>query len=164
MTRLPRAFRLDQSDASVFDVAAEPGEWAVPGSFSFLSAGPDGLTGKRRAAFANGFLGITSFGWTTLVTVEEASEADLATAVAALAEHFVRQHGAPSADAAESVARREVAFASSICSHDPGTILAISRRFDGDELREQFKTITPDRDPCGPHAPIGLSMLVRAGG
>ncbi len=164
MTPLPRAIRLDHSDLSVFDVAAEPGEWAVPGGFSFLSAGPEGLTGKRRAAFANGFLGVKSFGWTTLVTVEEASDAEVASAVAALAEHFVKEHGAPCSDEAEAVARREVAFASSICSHPPGTILAISRRFDGEALREQFKTITPDKDPCGPHLPIDLMMLARAGG
>ena len=164
MTRLPRAFRIDHSDLSVFDAAAEPGEWAVPGSFSFLSAGPDGLSGKRRAAFANGFLGTASFGWTTLVTVEEASDAELANVVAALAAHFVNRYGAPSADAAEAVARREVAFASSICSHPPGTILAISRRFEGEELHEQFKTITPDKDPCGPHLPIDLMSLARADG
>ena len=157
MIRLPRAFRLDPSDLSVFDVAAEPGEWAVPGSFSFLSDGTEQLTGKRRAAFANGFLGVPSFGWTTLVTVEEASDADIADVTVALAAHFVEQYGAPSTDAAEAVARGEVAFASSICGYPIGTILAISRRFDGDELREQFKTIMP-------HAPIDLVMLARTDG
>ena len=163
MTRLPRSFRLDQSDVSVFEVAAPPGEWAVPGSFCFLSAEPETLTGKRRAAFAHGFLGVASFGWTTLVTVEEASAADLDAATASLAAHLVAWHGAPSAAQAEAVARREVGFASSLCDHPPGTILAISRRFDGDALREQFKTITPDQDPCGPHAPIDLAALARAG-
>lgn len=163
MSRLPRAFRLDHSDVSVFELAAEPGEWAVPGSFSFLSAEPDTLTGKRRAAFANGFLGVASFGWTTLVTVEEASEADVDAVTASLTAHLLSQHGAPSAEQAEAVARREVGFASSLCDHSPGTILAISRRFDGDALLEQFKTITPDQDPCGPHAPIDLAALARAG-
>jgi hypothetical protein len=162
MTRLPRVFRLDPSDLSVFDVAAEPGEWAVPGSFSFLDGAP--LTGKRRAAFANGFLGAASFGWTTLVTVDDASDAEVEAVVASLATHFVLRHGAPSTEEAEAVARREVAFASSICAHPPGTILAISRRFDGDVLHEQFKTISPDRDPCGPHAPIDLTLLAAADG
>jgi hypothetical protein len=161
MTRLPRALRLDESDLSVFDRAAAPGEWAVPGSFSFLSGGV--LTGKRRAAFANGFLGTASFGWTTLVTVEEASPADVAHVTDALAAHFLRDHGAPSAAEAAAVARREVAFAASLCDHEPGTILAVSRRFEGDELIEQFKTITPD-NPCGPHAPIDLAKLAAAHG
>jgi hypothetical protein len=164
MIRLPRAMRLDHSDLSVFDVAAEPGEWAVPGSFSFLAAGPDALKGKRRAAFANGFLGTASFGWTTLVTVEEASPAAIAAVTAALAEHFLAEHGAPSAAEAAEVAQREVAFAGSLCEHPPGTILAVSRRFDGDALIEHFKTITPSEDPCGPHAPIDLMLLARADG
>lgn len=164
MIRLPRAIRLDHSDTSVFDTAAEPGEWAVPGSFSFLAAGPETLTGKRRAAFANGFLGTISFGWTTLVTVQEASDSDVANVRDALALHFVMMHGAPSMEAAEAVARREIAFASSICDHPAGTILAISRRFEDDGLVEQFKTITPDTDSCGPHAPIDLSVLERADG
>lgn len=164
MIRLPRAIRLDHSDLSVFDVAAEPGEWAVPGSFSFLATGTEPLAGKRRAAFANGFLGTGSFGWTTLVTVEEASDADVANVTAALALHFVMMHGAPSMEAAEAVAQREVAFASSVCDHPAGTILAISRRFEGDGLVEQFKTITPDKDPCGPHSPIDLTVLERADG
>ena len=167
MMRLPRAIQLDHSDRSVFDVAAEPGEWAVPGSFSFLAGGP-ALTGKRRAAFANGFLGLSSFGWTTLVTVERASEADVADVTAALAAHFVADHGAPSLAAAQAVAQREVAFANSICDHPPGTILAISRRFDGETLVEQFKTITPDtargEDACGPHQPFDLTLLAQAGG
>lgn len=159
MTQLPRAIRLDASDLSIFDAAAEPGEWAVPGSFSFLSSAPEILAGKRRAAFANGFLGTASFGWTTLVTVEHASDEDVARVTEALALHFVFMHGAPSIEAARTVAEREVTFARAICDHPPGTILTINRRFDGDELVEQFKTITPDRDPCG-HAPIDLSMLV----
>lgn len=163
MIRLPRCFRLDRSDISVFDVAAEPGEWAVPGSFSFLSAGSPPLTGKRRAAFANGFLGTASFGWTTLVTVQDASDADVASVTAALVAHFVTWYGPPSAEAAAAVARQEIAFASSICDHPAGTILALRRRFDGDELKEQFRTIIPD-NPCGPHAPIDLAALARADG
>jgi hypothetical protein len=162
--RLPRTIRLDPSDLSVFDVAAEPGEWAVPGSFSFLAGDPAAFTGKRRAAFAHGFLGTGSFGWTTLVTVEDASDADVAQVTAALAAHFVAEHGAPSTEAAVAVARREVAFASSLCDHPPGTIIAVSRRVDREGLVEQFKTITPEHDPCGPHAPIDLMQLARPGG
>jgi hypothetical protein len=161
MTCLPRALRLDESDLSVFETAAAPGEWAVPGSFSFLDGVP---TGRRRAAFAHGFLGTTSFGWTTLVRVEEASVAEMAQVTQALVRHFLRDHGAPSAEAAGAVAAREVAFAASLCDHPPGTILAVSRRFDGDALVEQFRTLTPIADPCGPHAPIDLALLAGARG
>ncbi len=164
MTRLPRTIRLDQSDLSVFAEAAPAGEWAVPGGFSFLSANPETLSRKQRAAFSSGFLGTPSFGWATLVTVAEASEADVADLIAALAAHFVTRHGAPSLAAAQDAARQEVAFARSLCDHPPGTILAVNRRFDGDELVEQFRTIIPDGSPCGPHAPIDLTALARLDG
>lgn len=34
--KLPRTLRLDPSDTFVFAQAAEPGEWAVTGTFLFL--------------------------------------------------------------------------------------------------------------------------------
>jgi hypothetical protein len=40
MTRLPRTIRLDVSDSQVFEQAALPGEWAVPGGFLFVEAAP----------------------------------------------------------------------------------------------------------------------------
>jgi hypothetical protein len=158
--RLPRTIQLDDSDLAVFDLAARTGEWAVPGSFSFL-ADTQAPTGKRRTAFANGFLGTGSFGWSTLVTVELASEDDIETVTAALTTHFIAEHGAPSVAAAAAVARREVAFARSLCEHPAGTILTVSRRFEGEELVEQFKTITQDGSACGPHAPIDLTQFGR---
>ena len=44
--KLLRTIRLDPSDTFVFDKAAEPGEWAVPGAFAFLDADPPALQGK----------------------------------------------------------------------------------------------------------------------
>ncbi len=57
MNRLPRTIRLDPSDLVVFERAAEPGEWAVPGGFPFWDDDPAALAGKRRQAFRAGFLG-----------------------------------------------------------------------------------------------------------
>src|SRR3546814_2248939 len=70
--KLPRTIRLDPSDTFVYARAAEPGEWAVTGSFLFFGADPAALAGKERQAFRGGFLGIESFGWSTLVVVTEA--------------------------------------------------------------------------------------------
>ena len=56
--KLPRTLRLDASDTFVFERAAEPGEWAVTGSFMFLDRDPTALTGKARAAFRSGFVGV----------------------------------------------------------------------------------------------------------
>ena len=56
--KLPRTVRFDQSDSQVYETAAGDGEWAVPGGFAFADDSAETLTGKRRQAFANGFLGL----------------------------------------------------------------------------------------------------------
>ena len=60
MLMLPRTIRLDPSDTFVFARAAEAGEWAVTGSFLFVDADVPALTGKARAAFRAGFVGVDS--------------------------------------------------------------------------------------------------------
>jgi hypothetical protein len=40
MTRLPRTIQLDPSDKVIFSHAAQPGEWAVVGSFLFWGRDP----------------------------------------------------------------------------------------------------------------------------
>ena len=139
--RLPRTVRLDRSDALIFDPAAEPGEWAVPGAFEFWDEAPAAMTGKRRQAFRGGFLGLGSFGWSTLVEVAEAGAEARAAAVAALAAHIRARHGAPDDAAARAAAEEEIAFAESLCDHPPGTVLALSRSEEGGEVRERFRTL-----------------------
>ena len=142
MILLPRTIRLDRSDTLIFDRAADQGEWAVPGSFLFWDDAPGALTAKRQQAFRAGFLGLGSFGWSTLVEVAEATEAELDAATATLAAHIRAQHGAPDEAAALAAARDEVGFARSLCEHPPGTVLAMTRRHDSDgAVREQFRTL-----------------------
>jgi hypothetical protein len=147
MTRLPRTIQLDPSDKSVFDHAAEPGEWAVTGSFAFLDVPLDALTGKRKRAFEHGWLGTGSFGWSTLVMVSDASPELVAETTEALARHFVAVHGAPGMAAAREVAAREVAFAASVCDHPVGTLLTIFRQDGLEGVVEQFATVTRDQVP-----------------
>ena len=64
--KLLRTIALDPSDTFVFDVAAEPGDWAVSGSFRFCDRDPEKLSGKDRSAFRSGFLAVQSWGWSTL--------------------------------------------------------------------------------------------------
>ena len=149
-TRLPRTIQLDVSDRHVFDEAAEPGEWAVTGTFTFMADDAEDATGKRRTAFQHGFLGTGSFGWSTLVMVADAPPGVVASVTDALAQHFVQRHGAPSLDAAHEVAAREVAFAASLCEHPIGTLLTIFRQHGPDGIVEQFATVT--RDPAPPDA------------
>ncbi|MFL5000520.1 MAG: DUF6505 family protein, partial [Xanthobacteraceae bacterium] len=102
--KLLRTIRLDPSDTFVFEPAADPGEWAVSGGFVFFAADPDELSGKARAAFRAGFLGVTSLGWSTLVQIVEASESDRAALVDMLAAQLVAEFGAPDLAAARAAA------------------------------------------------------------
>ena len=100
--RMLRTLRLDASDALVFPRAAEPGEWAVPGGFAFWDDTPGHLTGKRLQAFRGGFLGLGSFGWSTLVEVAECDEAAREHALAAMAAHILAEYAAPDLAAARA--------------------------------------------------------------
>ncbi|MGE7415613.1 DUF6505 family protein [Methylobacterium tarhaniae] len=141
--KLPRTLRLDPSDTLVFPHAAPPGEWAVTGSFLFLDEDPAALTGKERAAFRAGFLGIASFGFSTLVVVSEASEAEREAATAALAAQFQARLGAPDRASALAAAREEIAVAESLCGPPVGTVLALHRTLEDGEIRERFRALRP---------------------
>ena len=147
MTLLPRTLRLDPSDLVVFDRAAGPGEWAVPGGFAFWDEDPAALAGKRRQAFRIGFLGLGSFGWSTLVEVAEAGAAGREAAIAALAAHLLAEYGAPDPAAARAAAAEEVAFAESLCTHPPGTVLALGRTVEDGAVRERFRTLRRREGP-----------------
>jgi hypothetical protein len=142
--KLLRTIRLDRSDTFVFERAAEPGEWAVPGGFMFWDVDPAALKGKAQQAFRSGFLSLTSFGWSTLATVTEATEGEQQMAIAQLARFLISDHGAPDLAEAEAAAREELAFAASLCDHPVGTLIALSRSIGEDgEVRERFRTLKP---------------------
>ena len=141
--RLLRTIRLDPSDTFVFERAAEPGEWAVSGAFMFADANPQALDGKPRAAFRGGFLGVASFGWSTLVQIVEASEEDRAAVVEMLARQFHERLGAPDLTVARAAADEEVVFAASLCDHPRDTLIAVRRTFEDGAIREAFRTLRP---------------------
>jgi len=141
MTRLLKTIRLDPSDALLFPRAAEPGEWAVPGGFCFWDEDPATLAGRRRQAFRAGFLGLSSFGWSTLVQMASATPAEREAAVAALAAHLCAAYGAPDEAAARAAAEEEIAFAESLGEHPPGTLIALSRTVEDGVQRERFRTL-----------------------
>ena len=141
--KLLRTIRLDPSDTFVFERPAEPGEWAVSGAFMFADVDPAELTGKERAAFRGGFLGVTSLGWSTLVQIVEAGEQDRTEVVEALAKQLKENFGAPDLAAARIAAEEEVAFAASLCDHPKDTLIAVRRSFEGGAIREAFRTLRP---------------------
>lgn len=142
--RLARTLRFDESDERVFEAAAESGEWAIPGSFAFSDWTEADLTGKRRQALANGWLGLESFGRATFVAVAEIEPAEYRRLVEALAGHFVAAWGAPDLDAARPVAEEELRFMAEMCAdHDPNTLLVVSRELVAAGVAESFRSITP---------------------
>jgi hypothetical protein len=145
--KLLRTIRLDPSDNFVFERAAEPGEWAVSGAFVFSDADTDALSGKARAAFRSGFLGVDSLGWSTLVQIVETTESDRAAMVETLAERLVRHFGAPDLAAARAAAEEEVAFAVSLCDHPADTLIAVHRVHEEGAVREAFRTLRPRGGP-----------------
>lgn len=139
--KFPRAIRLDESDAQVYDKPATPGEWAVPGSFVFVDKEPTEVEGKLLQAFGHGFLGTETFGWSTLVEVAEISDSEYQSVIDRLAAHFVQNYGAPDVAAALPAAREEAGFAASICDHDLHTLLMLEREAGDDGIVERFKVV-----------------------
>jgi Family of unknown function (DUF6505) len=144
--KLPRTIRLDPSDTFVFRKAAEPGEWAVTGTFLFNPAAIHALDAKGRTAFRSGFLGVNSFGWSTLVVVTDVTEEDREQAVEQLARQLVDKLGAPDLAAARAAAAEELAFAATLCDHPDQTLLALRRRVEDGDIHEQFRTLSARAD------------------
>ena len=145
MVSLLRTIRLDASDGILFQPAAEPGEWAVPGGFLFHGRRFDSLTGKERVAFRSAFMGVGSFGFSTLTVVTPASPGDIEDATEALAQGFVTRLGAPDITTARRAAGEEIAFAADRCrGHEEGRLIALHRIEDENgQITERFRALRP---------------------
>lgn len=143
--KLARAIHFDESDLNVFFSPARTGEWCISGGFEFSNWSEGDLTGKARQAFANGWLGIETFGRVTFVAVTQIEPSELEALEQALARHFVDVYGAPSIEAATNVAKEELGHMVDMCEdHDPNTLLTVQRELTEAGVRELFRVITPD--------------------
>ncbi len=154
--KLLRTVALDPSDTFVFDPAAEPGEWAVSGAFRFWGDDPARLQGKARSAFRSGFLGLQSWGWSTLVQIVEATERDREAVIGLLAQRLIERLGAPDLATARRAAEDEVDFAISLCNEAAGVLVAVRRTAENGEIREAFRTL---RSRCGSASHRAFSFL-----
>ena len=118
-----------------------PGEWAVPGSFTLWDVDPDQLGGKALEAFRHGFVGTTTFGWTTLVMTDEIAPQELEQVTQQLTRHLLLHYGAPSEDAAREVAEQEITFTRELCGHPVGTYITIERINAESGIEETFRTV-----------------------
>lgn len=146
--KLARTIRFDPSDLNIFPVAAEEGEWALSGTFTFHHLSPEHISGKVRQAFANGFLGTESFGYSTFVAVSRASQDDVEEIRSTLISRFMEDFGAPSPEAAGSAADEEIAFMAELChDHQTGTLLTVQREMSSDGIHEKFRHLAK-ADSC----------------
>ncbi len=142
--RLARTLRFDDSDDQVFDLPAQPDEWAISGAFEFSNWTADMLTGKPRQAFANGWLGLEGFGRATFIATAQIEQAEYDALIGRLAQHFVDHYGAPDLDAAHPVAEEELRFMREMCEdHSPNTLLVVTRELIEAGINESFRAIKP---------------------
>jgi hypothetical protein len=141
---LARAIHFDESDQRVYFNPARTGEWAISGGFEFSNWSEADLTGKARQAFANGWLGVETFGRVTFVAVTTIEPAEVEALTDALAQHFVDVYGAPSLEAARPVAAEEIAHMADLCAdHEANTLLTVARELTDAGVKEQFRSIAP---------------------
>jgi len=141
--KLLRTIRLDPSDNFIFAVAAAPGEWAISGAFVFADTDLATIAGKELASFRGGFLGVPSLGWSTLVQIVAAGDADRLAAIELTAQCLLDRFGAPDLAAARRAATEEIDFAASLCDHPPDTLIAVHRTAEGGTIRETFRSLRP---------------------
>lgn len=142
--RLARTLRFDESEERVFDHAAQPGEWAISGAFEFSNWTGDMLKGPARQAFANGWLGLESFGRATFVATAKIEEPEYEALIDRLAAHFVEVYGAPGLAVARPVAEEELRYMRELCEeHDPNTLLVVNRELVEAGVSESFRVIKP---------------------
>jgi hypothetical protein len=141
MHKLLRAIRLDASDTFVFERACAAGEWVVSGSFMFWEQDLTALAGRQKQAFRAGFLGLASFGWSTLAVVVAATDAEREAAIDSLSAYLLAEHGAPTLDEARAAAIAELDFTAGLAQHPVQTLVAVHRTVTADgEIAEQFRT------------------------
>ena len=142
--KLARAVHMDDSDRNVYFSPARTGEWCLSGGFEFSDWTQADLTGKARQAFANGWLGLETFGRVTFVAITPIEEPEFNALVDRLAQHFVDVYGAPSVEAARSVAAEELAYMAELCAeHDENTLLAVQRELAEEGVKESYSAIAP---------------------
>ncbi|GGG84528.1 hypothetical protein GCM10011415_38300 [Salipiger pallidus] len=141
---LARAIHFDESDQRVFASPARTGEWCLSGGFEFSDWTESDLAGKARQAFANGWLGLETFGRVTFVAVTQVEPAEMEMLETRLAEHFVTYYGAPSVELARPVAAEELSQMAELCAdHAPNTLLTVARELTEAGVREAFRVIEP---------------------
>ena len=146
--KFARTIRFDKSDLNIFPPASEEGELAVVGTFSFYDIKPEDLKGKVKQAFSNGFLGCSTFGFSTLVSLVSINENEIKKLQINFGQYFIDNYGAPSKEVAEKAASEEINFMLDLCKErELGSLLSLSREFSEEGIKEKFRNL-PKADSC----------------
>ena len=153
MPKLLRAVRLDDSDEHVFRAwgAARDGDWLVTGGYAVCDF-VDAPRCDPPCHCQDSFVAVGSRARCSIAEVAEVSQADLEAQVDALAWHFVKDWGAPSWEAAHTLAEEEVRHTAEVCETlEPEVWITVKREkaAGGGALEEQYSVY--DRLLVGAH-------------
>ncbi|MBL94593.1 MAG: hypothetical protein CFH06_01023 [Alphaproteobacteria bacterium MarineAlpha3_Bin5] len=141
--KLARVIHLDDSDANVFSNSAAAGEWAITGTFAFVDTDLNTFSRKELLGFKEGWLGLSSFGYATLVEVTTMKDSELDSVCRGLATHIYEKYNAPGILTALDAAKNEIKDMGVICQHSEGTLLSIKREISEKEIKEEVRVIHP---------------------
>ncbi len=140
--KLARAIHFDESDTRVFHNPSRTGEWCISGGFEFSNWGEADLIGKARQAFANGWMGVETFGRVSFVAVTQIEPQEVDVIAKLLAQHFVDIYGAPDLDAAKGVAMEEINQMAELCAdHPSNALLTVARELTTAGVKEAYRVI-----------------------
>ena len=144
--KLAKTIQLDVSDNHIFEHPANPQEWAIAGTFSFVGSDPDNWSRKHKFAFQSAWLGLKSYGNSTFVQVTEIPIKEYEFIINSLAKHLVEKYNAPSLEDAKQASKQEIDDMAALCNHPQGTLLSIERSLVENSIKERTRVIKPTKE------------------
>jgi Family of unknown function (DUF6505) len=135
-----KAVRLDVSDTLVYsqEGAAQDGEWLVSGGYAVCD--PTGATHRKPNCHClTSFIGLLSHGRCTIAEVVEIGKVEYQQVIERLVRHFMDDLGAPTLEAARTVAEDEAAYTAELCeSFSPEVWITVKRTPGDDGIKEHY--------------------------
>jgi hypothetical protein len=135
-----KAVRLDVSDTLVYsqEGAAQDGEWLVSGGYAVCD--PTGATHRKPNCHClTSFIGVLSHGRCTIAEVVEIGKVEYQQVIERLVRHFMDDLGAPTLEAARTVAEDEAAYTAELCeSFSPEVWITVKRTPGDDGIKEHY--------------------------
>jgi hypothetical protein len=144
--KLAKTIQFDVSDNHIFEHPANPQEWAIAGTFSFVDSDPDNWSRKHKFAFQSAWLDLKSYGNSTFVQVTEIPIKEYEFIINSLAKHLVEKYNAPSLEDAKQASKQEIDDMAALCNHPQGTLLSIERSLVENGIKERTRVIKPTKE------------------